>query len=190
MSTYGRNFEFRVPPHGTNRAGRFCVPSTGTRIPIGAPVKADTGAGLNTLSLQTVALATGAQAPVKGLSGIAVYEYGPAAFAGDDPFLTTYSDKEDVPLAAAIQVVSGLDVKVVFRNTASSTFLNTRSYTGRTFVAGVGATPTVAVGDFLTPGDGNTTTGFWKKDASATNAWLVITKVDSARDEVEARMLF
>ncbi len=189
MGTYGRNFEFRVPPKAGERGGRYSVPTTGTAIPIGAPVKVTAAAAADSLGLAPVTLATGATIPAPGIHGIAVYEWGPAAFAGDDPDLTTYSDKGYVPLGAAVQVVSGPSVKVVLGNTVASTFLVARSYTGRVMVAGLGATPTLAVGDFLTPGVGNDTDGYWA-EGTADNGWLVITAVSTARSEVEARFTF
>ena len=87
--SYGRNFEFRVPPRSGERAGGFYLDSA-TDVPIGAPVKvASTGpsAGAdNDMGLAPVVLAVGTQAkPANGgLGGILVYEKGPAAFAGDD----------------------------------------------------------------------------------------------------------
>src|SRR4051812_19935441 len=118
MSTYGRNFEFRVPPQHGQREGRWAVAATGTRIPIGAPIVADLAAPLNTMGLPLVKLAAAdtAKAAVRG-KGIIVYEFGPAAFAGDDAALVTYSDKDLVPLGAAVQLVHSPEVKVVFRNT-------------------------------------------------------------------------
>lgn len=190
MGTYGRNFEFRIPPTHGQRLGRFYVPTTGTRLPIGVPVVATAGEDVNNLGLQPVTLAAAGTAPKPGQSGIAVYEYGPAAFAGDDPFYTTYSDKDLIPLGAAIQVVSGTDVKVVFTNTDATSFLGTRDYAARTMVAGTGATPTVVAGDFLSPGTGNDTDGYWAEEATAADAWLVVTRVDAVRKEVEAQFVF
>lgn len=189
MGTYGRNLEFRVPPESEGRAGRFSTP-LGAVIPIGAPIQADTAAGLDGLNLQIIKLATGAQAPVGGQMGIAVYEYGPAAFAGEDPMLTTYSDKDLLVPGRAVQVVAGPYVKVVFTNTTSRIFLGTRTYPGRIMVAGMGATPTVTVGAFLSPGTGTDVAGYWAVSGSAANAWMVVTSVDAVRQEVEARMLF
>lgn len=184
------NFEFRVPPKSGERAGRFYVPTTGTQIPIGAPVGL-TGAASNASHLSPVTLVTGSTAPLSGKHGILVYEYkNDEAYAGLDVYLTTPSDLLDAPLGATVQMVSGPDVKVVFRNTSDSTFLGARNYTGRTFVAGLGATPTLAVGDMLTPGTGNSTAGFWAETGTAANAWLVITSIDTARGEVEARFNF
>lgn len=188
---YTRNFEYRVSPQGGQRAGRFISPAA-VDIVIGAPIKVNTGAAANDLGLQEIQLATGEQAPLKGLSGIADFEYkGQEGWAGDDPYLTTFSDKATVPRAKALQMVSGLEVKVCFRNTSTVTFLNTRSYTGRIMVnQGSGSTPHVVVGDYLTPGPGDDTNGYWQKPSSTANAWLVVTKVDTTRGEVEARMVF
>lgn len=190
MGTYGRNFEFRVPPVHGERNGRYAVPASGSTIPIGAPVVITAAGTPTALGLAPVTLATGASAPKSGLCGIAIYEWAPAWQAGADPFLTTYSDRDYVPLGAAVQVVSGPQVKVVFSNTTASTFLGTRDYTGRVMVAGLGATPTVAVGDYLTPGTGNDTDGYWAETGTAANAWLIVTSIDTTRGEVEARFVF
>lgn len=189
MTNYGKNFEFRVAPRQGERSGRFYLTGT-TDIPIGAPVKYDTDDVENALGLLPVELATSAQAPPKpGLGGILIYEHAPAWLAGHDPYLTTPSDLDTAPHGKAVQVVNGTTVKVVFRNTADHTFLNTRDYLGRVMVAGFGATPTLIVGDYLSPGTGDDTNGYWAESTSG-NAWLVITKVDHDRGEVEARMLF
>ena len=188
MSSYGRNFEFRVPPRSENRSGRYYL-DWPTDVAIGAPV-VNSGGSENGLGLAPVALATGAQdAPKPGEGGVLVYEYGPAAYAGDDPFLTTYSDKDVAPAGDAVQVVNGEYVKVVLRNTTDETFLQTRSYTGRVMIAGLGAT-SIAVGDYLTPGAGNDDDGYWTETSTASEAWLVVTKVDEDRSEVEARLAF
>lgn len=187
MST--RNFEFRVPPRSGERAGRYSVSA---ETVIGAPVVVDEAEDPNELGHLIVDLATGAQAPTSGLAGILVYEHkGAEGWAGDDPFLTTYSDKDTAPSGAAVQVVSGDTVKVCFRNTNDVTFLNTRDYTGTTMVSeAAGATPNVNVGDYLTPGAGTRTDGFWTVTTNRDNAWLVVTLVDDARGEVEARFMF
>lgn len=200
MGTYGRNFDFRTPPAAEDRKGRFVLSITdlsaaqlAAGVPLGAPVTLDTTVA-NSASLTNAAqikLATGAQAPRKGASGILLYEHAPAAFAGDDPFLTTYSDKDTAPVGKLVQVISGAGVKVAFTNTEARDFLETRSYPGRIMVAGVSiATPSVVVGELLTPGTGNDTAGFWAETGSATNGWLVVTAVDTDRAEVEAQMLF
>lgn len=187
--SYGRNFEFRVAPHGGQRSGRFAAGTTD--LVIGAPVQ---GTGvLNSLGLDIVEYATTSQAPVVGRSGILVYEHKNAeAFAGDDTALTTYSDKGSAPAGKAVQVVNGTAVKVVLRNVAAFTFLQTRDYAAINMVATalLGATP-IAVGEYLEPhASPSTTNGFWEKAESASEAWLVVTKVDLDRNELEARLLF
>lgn len=193
MGSYGRNFDFRVMPQGGARKGRFYLGGS-TNIPIGAPVKYDNSVVTTALDshITGVVLATGAQVPVQGLSGVAVYEHAPAAFATFDPFLTTFSDIDFVPFGKALQVIADPDnTKIVFTNTVASTFLQTRAYAGRIMVAGVGgATPTVAVGDILTPGTGNDAAGYWAETGSASNGWLKVVGVDNTRLEIEARFLF
>jgi hypothetical protein len=188
MSTYGRNFEFRVPPEGAERAGRYSLGGSDP-LAIGAPVVV-TGATDASGRLVVTKAAADADKPLPGQGGVLVYEYGPAAYAGDDPQLTTYSDKSTVAVGEAVQVVNGDGVKVVLRNTAASTFLTLRNYAGRTMVAGLGATPTLQVGDKLCPGTGNDSAGYWKETSDAAKAWLVVTKVDTTRGEVEARLNF
>lgn len=189
MASYGRNFDFRVPPvGGKERRGRFYL-DEGTDIPIGAPVVAKTPAEVSTKwsGAQAVELATGAQAPSPAQSGIAVYEH--IDYNGFDPSYTTYSDLDTVPDGRLVQVVSGAGLKVVFTNTEDRTHVN-RQYDGRVMVAGLGATPTVAVGDYLTPGTGDDSSGYWAETANANEAWLVVTAVNADRGEVEAELLF
>lgn len=190
--SYGNQIEFRVPPHSGQRAGRYFLDEA-EPVVIGAPVVVDTDGDENDLGLLPVNLATGgAGRPVPGMGGILVFEHKNAeAFAGYDTALTTYSDISHAPAGKAVQVVNGTEVKVVLRNTDDSTFLNTREYAGRTMVAGLGgATPTVAVGDFLSPGAGNDDDGYWAAGGDADTGWLVVTKVDNDRNELEARVLF
>lgn len=192
MSFLGRNFDFLVSPRSGQRAARFVLTGDAA-VPIGAPVVYDSvsDAPVFGTGAQNVELATGAQAPQPGLSGILVYEYANAAFAGDDEVLTNYSDKDTAPVGDLVQVVSGDSVKVRFKNLAERTFLVNRTYAARKMVAGIGqATPTVTVGEYLTPGVGDDTDGYWAVTADVANAWLVVTAVDNTRAEVEARMMF
>ena len=187
--SYGRNFEFRIPPQAGNRHGRYFLNWT-SAVPIGAPVVVNAGAALNALGQQEVMLATGEQAkPVPGQGGVLVFEHAPNAFAENDPVLTRHSDLDTAANGASVQVVNGPYAKVLLRNTSDETFLQTRSYTGRIMVAGLGAT-SIAVGDYLTPGAGNDDDGYWTETSTAANAWLVVTKVDDARSEVEAVINF
>jgi hypothetical protein len=190
MGTYGRNFDFRVPPVHGQRGGRYILPTTApANLPIGVPVRVADGATPVDGRLP-VALATGAQAPKKGLSGLLLFEHGPAAFSGFDPMLTTYSDMDFAPKGQAVQVIRGDAIKVVFRNTAARVFYGVRNYPGRIMVAGMGATPTLAPGDLLTPGVGTDAAGYWAETADPLLAWLVVESVDAARQEVEARFNF
>lgn len=185
MST--RNFSFRVPPKSVNRAGRYFLDSA-TDLPIGVPVvlSGDT----DTTGRLGVELATSAQAkPLPGKGGVLVYEH--IQHIGKDPYLSTYSDFDTVPVGAAVQVVNGEYVKLGLKNTTATSFLTRTSYpTARVMVAGLGATPTVAVGDMLTPGTGNDTDGYWAETATAANGWLVVTAVNASTGEVEARLNF
>lgn len=186
MSSYGRNFDVRIPPVGGQRASRYSVAA---ETPIGVPVV--TSGSQDTMGRSVVAVAAeNADKPAPGKGGVLLFEAGPDAFRGSDPALTVYSDISTAPAGKAVQVINGDTVKIVLKNTANRTFLHSRTYTGRMMVAGVGATPTLAVGDFLCPGVGNGTSGYWKKTTDPAKAWLVVTSVDSTRDEVEARLNF
>jgi hypothetical protein len=126
LGTYGRNFDFLVPPDAKSRAGRHIVPSTGARIPIGAPVEYDLTKDPDALGRQPLVLATnGGSVDVgSGLAGIMVHEF--IQFIDVDPVLTSWSDLDAAPLGAAVQMVADPDVKVVFTNTLARTFLGSR----------------------------------------------------------------
>lgn len=195
MGSYGRNFDFRVMPFGFGRGGRFML-STAANIPIGTPVvydgSIDTSAFGPDNAVLGVRLALGEQVPRQGLDGIAVYEYAPAAFAGFDPVLTTYSDLDFVPKGKLLQVVSGRQTKIVLTNTVTKLFDNVRTYAGRVMVAGLGGS---TVGDaepglFLTPGTGDDTNGYWTTTSTAANGWLIVTGRSETNLEVEAVMTF
>ena len=186
---YGRNFHFLVTPRQGERAGRYFLDET-SPVPIGAPVKLTASGDTDSGARLGVELATGAQAkPVPGTGGILVYEH--IQFLGVDPNEVTYSDFDTAPAKAAVQVVNGTTVKVGLTNTTDTSFLVRAGYPAtRVMVDGVGATTTVEVGDFLTPGDGNDTDGYWEVTATAANAWLVVTAVDGPTGLVEARLNF
>lgn len=191
MASYGRNFEVVTVPDARHRTNHV-TPTTGVNLPMGVPVDLDTAYAPNALSLQPIKLASADTAALPQGQGILLYEYAPNAFAGVDPNLTLYSDLDTVPLGAACQVIHGVSdgIQIILRNTSASTFLNTRTYTGRTMVAGLGgATPTIAVGDYLTPGVGNDSSGWWKETAVVANGWLRVVSVDNARSELVAEIL-
>ena len=187
MGSYGRNFEMRITPTEQQRRGRIVL--TGNDTAIGAPLKISDGATPSSEFTKALpaSLATGAQPFKRGFTGIGIYEH--LDYNQFDPQWVTYSDRDTMPSGKLVQLIIGPNVKVVFRNTADRTFLQTRDYEGRIMVAGLGATPTVAVGDYLTPGTGNDNAGYWAETASAANAWLVVTNVDASRQEVEAELL-
>lgn len=189
MGTYGPNFEFRATPEGRERQGRFVLDHGDDTLPIGAPV-VTTGdqSDLLTGALKVDLAAANAARPLPGQGGIAVYEW--IDYNGLDPVLSGPESRSVVPDGQMLQVVRGEGVKVVFRNTTAHTFLQSRSYTGRMMVAGAGATPTVAIGDLLTPGVGDDDNGYWKETTDPDEAWLVVESVDTDRGEVEARLLF
>ena len=185
MGSYGRNFEFRITPTEEERHGRIYF-NGANPIPIGTPIVVAASATPNEMWTDALpaTLATGAQAFKHGMCGIAVYEH--IDYNGYDPALTLYSDIDLVPVKRLVQMTAGPNTKVVFTNTTARTFMGIRNYAGRIMVAGMGATPTVKVGDYLTPGTGNDTAGYWAVNATASNAWLVVTNVDAARQLVEA----
>ena len=189
MGSYGRNFDFRVTPPEEARRGRVVL-DEGSAVPIGVPlvIANDATPSVEFTDALPATLATGAQAPRRGFAGIGVYEH--LDFNQVDPQYTTFSDIDTIPNGKLFQLVSGPNVKVVFRNTADRTFLTTRDYAGRIMVAGMGATPTVGIGDYLTPGTGDDDNGYWAVTGSAANAWLIVTNVDALRQEVEAEFNF
>lgn len=189
MGTYGRNFEFRIVPIENDRKGRYVLGGS-TPVPIGAPivVPADATPDSAFTDALPVELATGGQPFKQGFTGILVYEH--IDFWEQDPLYTTASDIDTAPVGKLVQLASGAHDKVVFRNTSARSFLGTRDYAGRVMVAGMGATPTVAVGDLLTPGTGTDADGYWATTQTAANGWLVVTNVDPGRQEVEAQFNF
>lgn len=188
--TLSRNFEFRASPNGAQRGSRFTLDTDD--VVIGAPVIVKSG-GPDLMGRLTVELATGAQdAPKSGMGGILVYEYAPVAYRGFDQSITTFSDLDFAPGGAAVQVVSGDDVIVAFTNTLQSDFLLRKNYPkARIMVAGVSiATPTLGVGDLLTPGVGDDTDGYWAKTTNDSEGWLTVVRVDPTIGLVEAQFCF
>lgn len=192
MGSYGPNFEFRVVPVKENRLARFATQleaDYATVIPMGAPVMA---VGEDGLDRQYVELAGTATPPIKGRMGVALYEHSDGAtWAGFDQNLTTYTDLSVCPFGRAVQVISGPNVKVVFRNTTQTSFLGSTGRAGRNMVAELGGSPSTVVGSYLephnSPSDSN---GYYRVTTTLANAWFVVTGIDSAREEVEAQFLF
>ena len=186
MSSLGRNFSFLQSPIPEHRLGRYKTGSTA--LPQGAPVLA-TGATDTADKRRAVALAA-ADAPmagaVGGLGGILVWDEGWEGLYGLDSALNSASDVGLVPAYTAAQVVHGTEVRVGFRNTTAHSFLNLRNYTGLVMVN----MTSLVLGDYLTPGAGDDTNGYWKRTTTAANGWLRVTGIDSNNGLVEAQMLF
>lgn len=182
-----RNFVFRKSPTHGQRGSRFVLGGP-TNLTSGVPVKVD--GSTDGLGRRTVTIATGAQnKPLPGQGGILVFE-------NIDSLNTLGETFSDVDLAVpgdAVQVVTGNggSVKVAFTNTASTNSFGRTGYPkARVMVAGVSqATPSVAPGDYLTPGVGNDASGYWAETSNAAEAWLVVTSVDSTNGIVEAELL-
>jgi hypothetical protein len=109
-------------------------------------------------------------------------------YQGVDPFLTSPQDYPFtvVPLGRFAQMIHGVGVKVWFKNTADKPLYDGRIQPGATLVAGVGgATPTIAVGAFLTPA----ADGTWQA-GTAGNGWLQVEQVVNSTGLCEARLTF
>lgn len=188
-----RNAQFRVSPRHGERGSRFVLDTASDALPQFVPVVV-TGAN-DGLGRAVVELATddggNLDKPMPGQGGILIYEQ--FRYDGSDTAITTYSDKDTVDAGSPVQVITGAGhVKIAYRNTSAATFYTRADYpTARVMVAGVSiATPTVAVGNMLTPGVGNDTDGYWKETSDAAEAWLIVTSVDASTDTVEAVLNF
>lgn len=188
---YGRNFYFLATPKGAQRQGRYFLDESVNR-PIGVPVTLsgdEDAVGRLGVELAVAANASDKLKPAPGTGGILVYEH--IQFRDVDPWTVTYSDFDYAPAGAAVQVVKGPDVKVGLVNTTADTFLTRTGYPApRVMVAGVAATSTVEVGEYLTPGVGNDDDGYWAVTTDADEAWLVVTQVDGSTGLCEAILNF
>lgn len=185
--SYGRNFHFLITPRSGERNGRYYLDSD-TPLAIGAPVVLS--GEVDTAARQGVEVATSAQEPpAPGTGGILVYEHIQPLHV--DTFETTYSDFDTAPAGESVQVVSGTTIKVGLKNTTATSFRVRVGYpNARTMVDGVGTTPDVNEGDYLTPGVGTDADGYWAKTADLSDAWLIVTSVNHTTGEVEARLNF
>lgn len=182
-----RCFHFLEGPRPEDRLGRFVA---GDDLVIGAPVASPNAVNVDANGQLTVDYATQASAPRKGLSGILNWENPTADFPGLDPALTRPVDVDVAPTGVSVQVCSGDYVRVRLANIAARTFY-TRPYTARNMVAGLGgATPTVEVGELLTPGPGTDIGGYWQVTTDLTKAWLRVTAINNDVGELDAQMLF
>jgi len=185
----GRNFTPRQLPIPENRLGRWVTGDD--PIVIGAPVKAS--GTVNAEGRHVAVLATGAQnKPEPGMGGILWWEGHIEGYWGVDPVLTRDADITTVPANRPVQVWRGQETRALYTNTVDRTIGNgLRTYEGRIMVAGLSiATPTIAVGNLLTPGVGNDTDGYWAETSTDAQGWLVVTNVDSDLDFVEVQLRF
>jgi hypothetical protein len=160
------------------RDGRCQVPATGNPYLIGTAVVVDP-------STNTLVRPADSAAPTI-LSGIVLFEH--IQYQGTDPFLASPNDfpYTVVPLGRFAQRIHGPGAKVYFKNTADQPLYDGRVVTGQTIVAGLGgATPTIAVGDYLTPA----ADGTWK-EGNASTGWLQVEQVNNATGLCEARFKF
>lgn len=181
---YSRNFGFRSFENIV-RIARHRTPKTGDAIALGAAVVVDDSA------VGFLRLAEDGEDPTQ-LSGVLVYEHitnaGLGGFNGVDMQLTNVMDApfNVAPRGAYAQIVHGIGTKVWYRNTVDKPLYDARVQVGLTVVAGLGATPTLAVGDGLVPaGDGT-----WRESAGAEVSWLTVEQVDAVAGRVEARFAF
>jgi hypothetical protein len=173
---YTRNFGFRSFEN-LIRDGRNQVPATGSPYLIGTAVVVD--------STNTLVRPSDSANPTV-LSGVVVFEH--IQYQGTDPFLASPNDfpYTVVPLGRFAQMVHGRGAKVYFKNTADQPLYDGRVIAGQTIVAGLGgATPTIVVGDYLTPA----ADGTWK-EGNATNGWFQVEQVNNASGLCEARFTF
>jgi len=174
---YSRNFGMRSFENIV-RKGRLKTPTTGDPLVIGTAVTADPD---NPGRMKAVTAATAPDA----LGGILVYEH--IQFQGVDTALVTNHDEPYnlVPRDRHAQIMSGKGAKVWFRNTEDKTLYDGRVRAGGTLVAGVGGdSPSVNVGDFLTPAANGWAVG------TAANGWLQVEQVNHAAGLVECRINF
>ena len=184
--SYSRNFGFRSFENIV-RDARFKAPADA-----GTPDLLWIGEGIvvNQAAPGFVARA-GAGEVVSPGCGIAVFEHitnaGLGGYNGIDMQLTSPQDVpfSSVPASRYVQSVHGIGVKVWHKNTATKVLYDGRSQTGRTPVAGLGATPTLIVGDYLTP-DGS---GGWKEASGGDGKWLWVEHINS-NGTVECRLTF
>lgn len=181
--SYSRNFGFRSFENIV-RDARFRTPTNAT-LRIGAPVTVDPdNPGFLMLA------ADGAEPD--GLSGVVVYEHitqaGIGGFTGVDMNLFSVNDGPFtmVPPGKYAQLVHGVGTKVWYKNTVDRPLYDGRKIDGVTFVAGLTATPTIALKDYLCP-DG---AGGWREASGTDGKWLQVEQVDGEGLVVEARFVF
>lgn len=178
-----RNFHFRQPPQPNERLGNFKLGATA--LANGSPVTAVAGT-LDTVDGRLVlSQAAAASAPVAGLTGVLNQELPWDAYSGFDTALTVAADFHLARAYEQAQVCHGKSTKVLVQNTEAQTFEEGLypEASGTSYDAINMFLPsdiaTLAVGDMVTPGAGNTTDGYWKKTATASLSWGNVVFVDA-----------
>lgn len=187
MGSYGRHFDFRQPPLPQHRLGRYAIEDA---VLIGAPVQVPSSPDVDAQGRLPLELCTSAVHPLPGKHGILIYEFPTPNKDGYDPVVTSFSDLDTAPAGSPVQLVHGTEVRVAYWNLEAVNFQDQRDYDARTMVAGMGATPTLAAGDMLTPGGGNDSVGYWVETADVDLAWILVTNVDLNIGLVEGQLLF
>lgn len=175
MTTYGRFCSFRASPYPQQRDGH-CRNGNAV-LPQMAPVVIASQSAVD--GRNVLALAGEAATPSPN-AGVILYEDPWFSRVGRDPVTTTSSDIDVVPANAPAQRVLLVgNVKILVQNLSAGDldFDGMRSYDGRNMfkpadIAGL------AVGDYVTPGAGNNTDGWWKKAAGASTGWGQVAEVD------------
>lgn len=187
MSTYGRHVELRQSPLPQHRLGRYKVGASD--ILQYAPVKVVGDPDVD--GRLTLELCTGATQPKLTRHGLVCWEQVYEGWQGRDMIMERFSDLDMAKAGKPCQLVHGPEVRIAYRNLSAVDFLNgLNTYAARTVVAGLGATPSLVGGEWLTPGVGNDTDGYWAETSVEAEAWLVVTHVRLDEQIVEAEMLF
>jgi hypothetical protein len=185
MGVYGRNAWWLTPPEPSDRRGRYVL---GDDILIFSCVTAGTDLDDNgQRELQQAAQNT---PPKLGKHGILIYENPFGTAPGFDPVQYAFGDFDTAPVGQPAQLVSGRGLKFRLKNTAEEVVQGQRTYAARKMVAGLGgATPTVAVDDFIGPKTSPTDATGWWQECTEANAWAIVTAVYDT-DELDAELVF
>jgi hypothetical protein len=186
-----RNFHFRQPPRPQERLGNFKLGAT--PLANGSPVTAVAGT-VGTDGRLVLSQAAAASAPVAGLTGVLNQELPWDGYSGYDTALTVAADLHLARALEQAQVCHGASTKVLVQNTEETVFEEGMDGVGTTYDAINMFLPadiaTLAVGDMVTPGAGNTTDGYWKKTADATKSWGNVVYVDAEYSVVVFQLNF
>lgn len=189
MGLYSRNASFLQSPQPNNRHGRFKVAGS-VSVRQFAPVVWD-GNPRDALGRAGVVFGASAAVPSPALSGLLIFEDPYTAYYDHDPAVTTAEDLDIIAVGKAPQVVHGTDVRFRLVNTVDIEFEGQRDYPGYTIVTMTG----LAIGSLLKcAGPTTTADPMFNKTTTASQAWAVVTDIDTAVNggagAVEAQLLF